>query len=315
MGRAVRLARDGIPLSLDIAEPQLWEPESPVLYDLELLVTSEEGTELDRVSSYAGLRETHIEGNRVFLNGTPRYLRLVLDQGFYPDGIWTAPSDGALRHDIELAQAAGFNGARLHQKVFEERFLYWADRLGYLLWGESPSWGLDVLDEGAPHRNFLAEWREIVRRDRNHPSIIAWTPFNETHDVREPRAHQRIHEDAYAVCKSLDPTRPVNDASGYVHHVTDLYTVHTYEQDPARLAGQLADRPGAGPVPQPSGPRCALRGAALPGGRVRRHQVGPGHAGGRGVGLGPEPRVMGLRAGAGVPGGVLTAAWRAWCAP
>ena len=134
-----------------------------------------------------------------------------------------------------------------HQKVFEERFLYWADRLGYLLWGESPSWGLDLLDEGAPHRNFLAEWREIVRRDRNHPSIIAWTPFNETHDVREPRAHQRIHEDAYAVCKTLDPTRPVNDASGYVHHVTDLYTVHSYEQDPAKLGEQLADRPGVGP--------------------------------------------------------------------
>ena len=247
VGRAARPAHDGIPLSLDIADPRLWEPESPVLYDLELLVTSQEGAELDRVSSYAGLRETHIEGKRVFLNGKPRYLRLVLDQGFYPDGIWTAPTDDALRRDVELAQEAGFNGARLHQKVFEERFLYWADRLGYLLWGESPSWGLDVLDEGAPHRNFLAEWREIVRRDRNHPGIIAWTPFNETYDVREPRAHQRVHEDAYAVCKSLDPTRPVNDASGYVHHVTDLYTVHTYEQDPPRLAEQLADRPGAGP--------------------------------------------------------------------
>ena len=203
-----------------------------------------DGAEIDRVSSYTG---DPVDGNRVFLNGQPRYLKLVLDQGFYPDGIWTAPTDDALRHDIELALAAGFNGARLHQKVFEERFLYWADRLGYLLWGESPSWGLDLLDEGAPHRNFLAEWREIVRRDRNHPSIIAWTPFNETLDVREPRAHQRIHEDAYAVCKSLDPTRPVNDASGYVHHVTDLYTVHSYEQDPAKLGEQLADRPETGP--------------------------------------------------------------------
>lgn len=247
VGRAGRPARDGIPLSLEVADPQLWEPESPVLYDLELRVTRGDGSEADRVSSYAGLRETHVEGDRVFLNGTPRYLKLVLDQGFFPDGIWTAPADGALRRDIELALAAGFNGARLHQKVFEERYLYWADRLGYLLWGESPSWGLDLLDEGAPHRNFLDEWREIVRRDRNHPSIIAWTPFNETLDVREPRAHQRIHEDAYAVCKSLDPTRPVNDASGYVHHVTDLYTVHSYEQDPAKLGEQLADRPGIGP--------------------------------------------------------------------
>ena len=247
VGRAGRPARDGIPLSMGIADPQLWEPESPVLYDLELRVTRGDGAEGDRVSSYAGLRETHVEGNRVFLNGQPRYLKLVLDQGFYPDGIWTAPSDDALRRDIELALAAGFNGARLHQKVFEERFLYWADRLGYLLWGESPSWGLDLLDEGAPHRNFLAEWREIVRRDRNHPSIIAWTPFNETLDVREPRTHQRIHEDAYAVCKTLDPARPVNDASGYVHHVTDLYTVHSYEQDPAKLGEQLAERPDSGP--------------------------------------------------------------------
>ena len=246
VGREGRPARDGIPLALDIAHPQLWEPESPVLYDLDLRVTDGDGAEVDRVPSYAGLRETHIEGNRVFLNGKPRYQRLVLDQGFYPDGIWTAPSDDALRRDIELALAAGFNGARLHQKVFEERFLYWADRLGYLLWGESASWGLDLLDEGAPHRNFLAEWREIVRRDRNHPSIIAWTPFNETRDVREPRAHQRIHEDAYAVCKSLDPTRPVNDASGYVHHITDLYTVHTYEQDPAKLDEQLTERPDRG---------------------------------------------------------------------
>ena len=246
VGSAGRAARDGIPVSLEIADPELWGPESPVLYDLELRVTRGDGAEADRVSSYAGLRETHIEGNRIFLNGKPRYLRLVLDQGFYPDGIWTAPSDAALRRDIELSLAAGFNGARLHQKVFEERFLYWADRLGYLLWGESPSWGLDHLDEGAPRRNFLAEWREIVRRDRNHPSIIAWTPFNETWDIRDPRAHQRIHEDAYAVCKSMDPTRPVNDASGYVHHVTDLYTVHDYEQDPAKLGEQLAPQPGRG---------------------------------------------------------------------
>ena len=305
--------RAGIPLSLDIADPQLWEPASPVLYDLELLVTSEEGAELDRVSSYAGLRETHVEGNRVFLNGTPRYLRLVLDQGFYPDGIWTAPSDGALRHDIELAQEAGFNGARLHQKVFEERFLYWADRLGYLLWGESPSWGLDVLDEGAPHRNFLAEWREIVRRDRNHPSIIAWTPFNETHDVREPRAHQRVHEDAYAVCKSLDPTRPVNDASGYVHHVTDLYTVHTYEQDPARLAEQLAGRAQAHSAtirtsmrPTRGSPTWWTSSAASSGTRPRRRTRRRARA---------RTSCRGATGRHRRPWRSSTAAWRAWCAP
>ena len=118
--------------------------------------------------------------------------------------------------------------------------------------------GSTIWTRGAPHRNFLAEWREIVRRDRNHPSIIAWTPFNETWDIRDPRAHQRIHEDAYAVCKSLDPTRPVNDASGYVHHVTDLYTVHSYEQDPAKLSEQLARPAGPRRLPQPSGPGRTL---------------------------------------------------------
>ena len=145
--------------------------------------------------------------------------------------------------DIALSMAAGFNGARLHQKVFEERFHYWADRLGYLTWGESSSWGIDVKDQVSA-RNFIAEWREIVVRDRNHPSIIAWTPFNETHDTGDGRQHNRLHADAYALTHDLDPTRPVNDASGYVHVVTDLWTVHTYQQDPAFLREELAVRDG-----------------------------------------------------------------------
>ena len=138
--------------------------------------------------------------------------------------------------------SAGFNGARLHQKVFEEKFLYQADRLGYIVWAESPSWGLDYNDAGLPARNFLCEWREIVERDRNHPSIITWTPLNETWDVEDALAHRRLHRDAYLLTKDLDPTRPVNDASGYIHFVTDLWTVHDYEQDPPRLAQQLAGR-------------------------------------------------------------------------
>src|SRR5690606_30750387 len=148
------------------------------------------------------------------------------------------PSDEALRRDIELSMQAGFNGARLHQKVFEERFHYWADRLGYLTWGESPSWGMDVNDPESA-RNFLSEWSEVVLRDRNHPSIIAWSPFNETRDVRDARQHNRVHIDAYELTKALDPTRPVNDASGYVHVRTDLWTVHNYTQDPAKLKEQL----------------------------------------------------------------------------
>ena len=134
----------GVPVSLPLRELRPWSPASPYLYDLEFSVIDKGGRELDQVHSYAGLRKIHIEGNRVFLNNEPIYQRLVLDQGFYPDGIWTAPTDAALRRDIELSQQAGFNGARLHQKVFEPRFHYWADRLGYLTWGAAPRRGAAI---------------------------------------------------------------------------------------------------------------------------------------------------------------------------
>ena len=235
-------ASNGVPLALRVPRPVLWEPGRPHLYDLTVEVMRGSET-CDRATSYAGLRTVSTDGGRVLLNGKPVYLRLVLDQGFYPDGVWTAPSDTALKRDIELSMAAGFIGARLHQKVFEERFHYWADRLGYLTWGESSSWGCDVnSDLGA--RAFLSEWAEIVARDRAHPSIVAWTPFNETARITDPARHKRLHIEAYELTRALDPSRPVNDTSGYIHERTDLWTVHTYEQDPARLRELLARKPG-----------------------------------------------------------------------
>ncbi len=155
-----------------------WAPGRPFLYDLALDVLRD-GQVIDSVKSYLGLREVSIDGMSFLINGQRVFQRLVLDQGYYPDGIYTAPSDEALRRDIELSMAAGFNGARLHQKVFEPRLLYWADRLGYILWGEYPSWGLNWGDLGAVC-HAVNEWREIVLRDRNHPSIIGWCPLNET---------------------------------------------------------------------------------------------------------------------------------------
>lgn len=231
-------ATNGVPTVMTIPNPKLWSTETPSLYDIKLKVVDSTGNTLDEVSSYCGLRKVHIEGNRVFLNNKPIYQRLVLDQGFYPDGIWTAPTDEDLKNDILLSQKAGFNGARLHQKVFEERFHYWADKLGYITWGESASWGCDCNSELSA-RNFITEWKEIVVRDRNHPSIITWTPFNETRFYSNPIQHERLHIDCYNLCKDLDPTRPVNDASGYIHHITDLWTVHTYEQDPEKLSDLL----------------------------------------------------------------------------
>ena len=233
-------ALDGVPLVLHIpGEAKPWSPESPFLYGLKLEVLDPSGAVVDSVRSSAGLRKIHIDGNKFFLNNEPLYFRLVLDQGFYPDGIWTAPSDAALKRDIELSMAAGFNGARLHQKVFEERFHYWADKLGYLTWGETSSWGCDP-NSVLGARNALSEWAEIVQRDRNHPSIIAWTPWNETGDCRDILQHQRVQIDTYNIAKAIDPTRPVNDASGYVHALTDLWTIHNYSRAP-ELEKELAE--------------------------------------------------------------------------
>ena len=233
-------AANGTPIVVPLTDARSWEPGNPELYDFTFSVLDGGREEVDRVRSYAGLRSVRVEGNSVLLNNKPIYQRLVLDQGFYPDSLWTAPNDDALKRDIELSMAAGFNGARLHQKVFDERYHYWADRLGYLTWAEAPSWGMDSKKiESA--RNFLAEWRAIVLTQRNHPSIITWTPLNETRDVEpDPAQHGRFHEDLYDVTKALDPMRPVNDASGYVHVKTDLWTSHNYAQDPEALRSMLS---------------------------------------------------------------------------
>jgi beta-galactosidase/beta-glucuronidase len=233
---------EGVPLALQLDDPRPWSPDDPHLYDLSIEVLDGE-TVVDRVSSYAGLRSFEVDGTRLLLNGQPIFLRLVLDQGFYPEGIWTAPSDEALRRDIELAMAAGFHGARLHQKAFEPRFHYWADRMGYLTWGESPSWGVK-LDSAEGMRNFTAEWTRLVERDRNHPSIIAWTPFNETWFARhggDGPGYLRTLDEIYALTRTIDPTRPVVTASGGDFASQDIVAMHCYEQDPHALAPRLDD--------------------------------------------------------------------------
>ena len=223
----------GSVVMLPIKKAKLWSPESPFLYDVEFELKNAAGEVIDRATSYFGMRKIHTDGNKIYLNNEPYYQRLVLDQGFYPDGVWTAPSDEALKHDIEMSREAGFNGARLHQKVFEERFHYWADKLGYLTWGEAPSWGLDANDVEAA-RNFLMEWRNLVVRDMNHPSIVTWTPFNEEFWPDETQ-YPRFIVDAYTITKQLDPSRPVNTVSGGQHIVTDIWTEHHYEQNPDKL--------------------------------------------------------------------------------
>jgi beta-galactosidase/beta-glucuronidase len=244
-------------LTLQVPEDHVrhWEPGDPHCYDLTLELLDTDGAVIDRATSYAGLRDVSIEGKAIRINGKTVFQRLVLDQGYYPDGIMTAPSDEALRRDIELSMEAGFNGARLHQKVFEERFLYHADRLGYLVWGEFADWGAGGQgpkeDHQQPTPSFITEWLEVLERDYSHPSIIGWCPLNETWQPATDRV--RVLDDVtrgmYLATKAMDGTRPVLDTSGYAHRVAeaDVYDCHDYDQNlesfAARHAGLAEDRP------------------------------------------------------------------------
>ena len=216
-------------LTLELSEKHLWEVGHGRLYDL-VLTCGE-----DRVESYFGLRSVRLDGYRFLLNGKSVFQRLVLDQGFYPDGIYTAPDDRELIGDIDRSMAMGFNGARLHEKVFEERFLYHCDRKGYLVWGEYPNWGLDHTCPEAVY-GILPEWIEEVKRDFNHPAIIGWCPFNETWDQGGRKQEDGLLSLVYQTTKAMDSTRPCIDTSGNFHVMTDIFDVHNYEQDPALFA-------------------------------------------------------------------------------
>jgi beta-galactosidase/beta-glucuronidase len=230
---------------LDLAIPaerrRLWAPGKPHLYDVEIELLDAEGHPIDRVTSYAGLRSVSIDGPAIKINGETIFQRLVLDQGYYADGIMTAPSDEALRKDIELSLAAGFNGARLHQKVFEERFLYHADCMGYLVWGEFPDWGCagygPAHDHQQPGPAYITQWLETIERDYSHPCIIGWCPLNETYQPITDRITvlDDVTRGMFLAAKALDTTRPVLDTSGYAHRVpeADVYDCHDYEQNPS----------------------------------------------------------------------------------
>ncbi len=227
--RTLSNAKGRIGFTLPLTEIYLWEVGQGRLYD----VTFTYGE--DRVDSYFGLRSIGFEGKRFMLNGKSVFQRLILDQGYYPDGIYTAAEDKELEADVLRSMAMGFNGARLHQKVFEERFLYYCDKHGYLVWGEFPSWGIDLSDPGVLHP-FLMEWLEVIERDRNHPSIIGWCPLNET-NVQQHRDTLRA---IYRTTKAVDPTRPCIDTSGYVHVETDVFDLHDYDQNPETFAARYA---------------------------------------------------------------------------
>ena len=235
-------------LALTIPEEhvRVWGAGAPELYALQVRLLDADGAVLDEVRSYAGLRSTSLNAHEYRLNGEKVFQRLVLDQGYWEDTFMTTPSDDAFAADIRLALEAGFNGARLHQKVFEQRMLFWADLHGYLTWGEFGDWGVSGLgplgDNQQPTASFIGQWVEAVARDINHPSIIGWCPLNETHQILHDRYTQldTVTQAMYDATKLADPSRPVLDASGYSHRVrgADVYDSHSYEQDPERFRAE-----------------------------------------------------------------------------
>lgn len=240
----------GAHVSLPIPDPKLWSPESPHLYDVKLRLRRN-GEVLDEVFSYAGMRSLELRNGWLRLNGEPLYLCMVLDQGYWPDGYLTPPSDDALRADVEWTKRFGFNGARKHQKVEDPRYYYWCDRLGLLAWAEMPNaraWS----PEG--EELLLAEWERAVCRDYSHPSIITWVPVNESmgfpHLREGHRGQYAFLERIVAQTRQLDPTRPVIDNDGWEHtDVTDIIAIHDYSHTGDRLRERYAATLQGGPLP------------------------------------------------------------------
>ncbi|PAE17721.1 glycoside hydrolase family 2 [Virgibacillus sp. 7505] len=204
-----------------------WSPENPNLFDIRIILKDDNHV-LDEIDSYFGMRKVHQENGMVYLNNKPYYQKLVLDQGYWPEGLLTAPSDEHLKRDIELALEMGFNGCRKHQKVEDPRFLYWADKLGFLVWGECAAF--PSYSEEAAGR-LSKEWIEIIERDYNHPSIVAWVPVNESWGVPfiKSNKQQQHHSLAmYHLIHSLDPTRLVISNDGWELTRSDICAIHNY---------------------------------------------------------------------------------------
>lgn len=211
-----------------------WHPNHPNLYDIEMIL-KQHGQPIDTVYSYFGMRSIRIVGDQILLNHTPLYQRLLLDQGYWSESHLTPPSEEALLEDIDKTLALGFNGVRKHQKLEDPRYLYWCDRKGLLVWSEMPS-TYEFGDEAV--ERFTNEWMAIVRQYYNHPSIITWVPFNESWGISEvftDRKQQQFTESIYHLTKAFDQMRPVIVNDGWEHTVSDIITLHDYEELGAML--------------------------------------------------------------------------------
>jgi beta-galactosidase/beta-glucuronidase len=230
--RSIALSDPGID---DFRNDLLWSPMSPTLIDVFLELRDEAGNVVDAVESYTAIRSIGVQGDKFILNGRPIILRLVLDQGYWPDSGLTAADDQALVHDVLLAKVLGFNGVRKHQKIECQRYLYWADRMGLLVWEEMPS-AYRYTTKSV--ERLTAEWPAVIRRDRSHPCIIAWVPFNESWgvpDLPDSPAQRHYVQSLFHLTKSLDPDRPVIGNDGWESVATDIIGIHDYDDQPERI--------------------------------------------------------------------------------
>jgi beta-galactosidase/beta-glucuronidase len=237
-------------LGISIPYAKLWSPESPHLYDLQVRLYDGNNL-LDEVGSYVGLRGIELRNAKFLLNGKPTYLKMVLDQGFWPEGYLTAPTDEALQTDIGWIKSFGFNGVRKHQKIEDPRWLYWCDRLGLLVWEEMPN-----AREWSPKAEDLlsAEWQDAVRRDFNHPCIVAWVPVNESMGFpglsTEHAGQYAFIERMVRVTRRLDSTRPVIDNDGWEHtDITDICAIHDYTPTAEKITGRYKETLSGGQLP------------------------------------------------------------------
>ena len=219
----------------------VWTPAKPNLYDVQLRLVRN-GKVLDEVGSYAAMRDIRIDGQNILLNGMRIYQKLILAQGYWKDSHLTPPDEEALVRDVDIIREMGYNGLRIHQKNEDERFLYWCDVKGMLVWCEAPS--AFMFSDNATD-SFLREWLDIVRQNYNHPCIITWTPINESWGIDKVKTcvpQQHFTEAVYHATKMIDPYRPVIVNDGWVHTVSDIITLHEYEPNAVRFQGRFADQ-------------------------------------------------------------------------
>lgn len=221
---------------------KVWCPNDPNLYNVTFRLYNSDKQLLDEVSSYFGMRKIHIKNGQILLNNTTLYQRLILDQGYWPESSITPPSVEAMELDLSHIKDLGYNGLRKHQKIEDERFLYLCDKMGMLVWSEMPS--TYVFNDIAVE-NFASEWQAIIKQYYNHPSIITWVPFNESwgiKDIAHSKEQQAFTEMIYYLTKAYDPERPVITNDGWVHTISDILTLHDYEEYGEMLATRYADK-------------------------------------------------------------------------